>query len=74
MPDSHDFTELDQFEIDPRSVRRLPEDFCRERGVVVLGLLEDGDGEVTVGMVEPRRQAVVREVARLEAAGRASVR
>ena len=62
-----DFTELDQFEVDPRSVRLLDEDFCRERQVVVLGKVEagdpaDGEGEVTVGMVEPRRHARVREV------------
>jgi type II secretory ATPase GspE/PulE/Tfp pilus assembly ATPase PilB-like protein len=64
MPSSPDFTELDQFEIDPRSVRLLPEDFCRERQVVVLGVASGGDrdSEVTVGMVEPRRVALVKEV------------
>ena len=59
-----DFTELDQFEVEPRSVRLLPEDFCRERMVVVLGRVErDGDGAVTVGMIDPSRRGLAREVA-----------
>jgi hypothetical protein len=64
MPSPNDFTELDQFEIDPRSVRLLPEDFCRERQVVVLGVVSGGDpeAEVPVGMVEPRRLSLLKEV------------
>jgi type II secretory ATPase GspE/PulE/Tfp pilus assembly ATPase PilB-like protein len=63
MPD-RDFSELDQHEIDPRSVRLLDEAFCRERQVVVLGVVERGGAEpVTVGMVEPRRRSLAGEVA-----------
>jgi type II secretory ATPase GspE/PulE/Tfp pilus assembly ATPase PilB-like protein len=59
-----DFSELDQYEIDPRSVRLLDEGFCRERQVVVLGAVEPGGEEpVTVGMLEPARRSVAREVA-----------
>ncbi|HEX2251810.1 MAG TPA: GspE/PulE family protein [Thermoanaerobaculia bacterium] len=58
------FTELDHFEIDPRCVRLLDEDFCREREVVVLGPVEPGnEAPVTLGMVHPARRSVVREVA-----------
>ncbi len=56
------FTELDQFEIDPRSVRLLEAEFCRERQVVVLGAVEAGQGPVNVGMLEPQRRSVLREV------------
>jgi type II secretory ATPase GspE/PulE/Tfp pilus assembly ATPase PilB-like protein len=57
------FTELDQFEVDPRSVRLLEQDFCRERQVVVLGVVERGSEEpVTVGMIEPSRRSLAREV------------
>ncbi len=64
MPPRHDFTELDQFEIDPRSVRLLDEAFCRQRQVVVLGAVAaDGDEPVTVGMLEPGRRSLAREVA-----------
>jgi type II secretory ATPase GspE/PulE/Tfp pilus assembly ATPase PilB-like protein len=64
MSPSRDFTELDHFEIDPRSVRLLPEDFCRERQVVVLGAVaEGGDTPVKVGMLVPGRRSLVREVA-----------
>ncbi|HSL84283.1 MAG TPA: ATPase, T2SS/T4P/T4SS family, partial [Thermoanaerobaculia bacterium] len=64
MPPPSDFTELDHFEIDPRSVRLLPEDFCRERQVVVLGRVEEGaEAPVTVGMLAPGRRSLVREVA-----------
>ncbi|HEX6203523.1 MAG TPA: GspE/PulE family protein [Thermoanaerobaculia bacterium] len=60
----HDFTELDQFEVDPRSVQLLDEGFCRERQVVVLGVVDrDGDGPVTVAMLEPGRRSLAREVA-----------
>jgi general secretion pathway protein E len=63
MTHPHDFTELEHFEIDPRSVRLLDEEFCRERQVVVLGTVERaGDGPVTVGMVSPGRRSLVREV------------
>lgn len=58
------FTELDQFEIDPRSVRRLDEDFCRKLQVVVLGVFDpDAEEPMPVGMLEPARRSVVREVA-----------
>ena len=63
MPD-RTFTELEHFEVDPRSVRLLDEAFCRERQVVVLGVVERESAEpVTVGMVEPRRRSLAREVA-----------
>jgi len=57
-----EFTELDQFEIDPRSVRLLDEAYCRQRQVVVLGVVAPGDGPVTVGMLVPARRSLVREV------------
>lgn len=64
MSPSQEFTELDHFEIDPRSVRLLPEELCRERQVVVLGTVEPGsDAPVTVGVLEPARRSVLREVA-----------
>jgi type II secretory ATPase GspE/PulE/Tfp pilus assembly ATPase PilB-like protein len=59
-----DFTELDHFEIDAASVRLLDEGFCRERQVVVLGRVEPGGRDpVTVGMLEPTRRSLAREVA-----------
>ena len=59
-----DFSELDQFEVDPRSVRLLPEGFCRERMVVVLGKVAlDGDEPVAVGMLDASRRGLAREVA-----------
>jgi type II secretory ATPase GspE/PulE/Tfp pilus assembly ATPase PilB-like protein len=64
MAPDRDFTELDQFEIDPRSVRLLDEAFCRERQVVVLGVVEaGGEAPVSVGMVEPQGRSLAREVA-----------
>jgi general secretion pathway protein E/type IV pilus assembly protein PilB len=58
------FTELDQFEIDPRSVRLLDQAFCRQHSVVVLGKVEAGGEEpVTVGMLEPSRESLARQVA-----------
>ena len=64
MASSDHFTELEQFEVDPRSVRLLPEAFCRERQVVVLGAVaRDGDEPVTVGVLEPARRSLAREVA-----------
>jgi len=68
MTDPGHFTELDQFEIDPRSVRLLDEEFCRRRQVVVLGVVGRGEGAqerdepVTVGMVEAGRRSRVAEV------------
>jgi type II secretory ATPase GspE/PulE/Tfp pilus assembly ATPase PilB-like protein len=63
MTRPQDFTELDHFEIDPRSVRLLDEAFCRERQVVILGTVApDGEEPVTVGMLEPGRRAVAREL------------
>ncbi len=65
MTEPGNFTELDQFEIDPRSVRLLDEEFCRRREVVVLGVVDrDGDGPVTVGMREAGRRSRVAEVER----------
>jgi type II secretory ATPase GspE/PulE/Tfp pilus assembly ATPase PilB-like protein len=59
-----DFTELDQFEIDPRSVRLLEQDFCRRHSLVVLGrVAADGDEPVAVGMLEPSRGGLARQVA-----------
>jgi type II secretory ATPase GspE/PulE/Tfp pilus assembly ATPase PilB-like protein len=59
-----EFTELDHFEIDPRSVRLLDEEYCRQRQVVVLGAVEPGaEAPVTVGMLEPARKTLAREIA-----------
>ncbi|MEM9557828.1 MAG: GspE/PulE family protein [Acidobacteriota bacterium] len=58
------FTELDEHDIDPRSVRLLDESFCRDEQVVVLGAVDrNGDEVVSLGAVEPRSRAV-REAAR----------
>ena len=65
MARSHDFSELEQFEIDRRSVRLLDEEFCREREVVVLGKVDpEGEEPVSVGMLEPSRRSLVRAVAK----------
>jgi general secretion pathway protein E/type IV pilus assembly protein PilB len=59
-----DFTELDHFTVDPRSVRLLDEELCRDGQVVILGVVEPGGEEpVTLGMLEPRRRSLVRQVA-----------
>ena len=66
VPPGEEFTELAHFEVDPRSVRLLREEFCTEHDVVVLGVVErGGTGAVTVGVLDPLRLDLVREVANL---------
>jgi type II secretory ATPase GspE/PulE/Tfp pilus assembly ATPase PilB-like protein len=65
LPPSEEFTELGQFQIHPRSVRLLRQDYCEENHVVVLGTVAHGAAEpVTVGMLDPARAELVREIAR----------
>ena len=61
MTGTDDFSELEHYDVDPRSVRLLDEGFCRDRQVVVLGRVEAGDGPVTVGMLQPSRRSLARE-------------
>jgi len=56
MPDPQQFTELDHFEVDPRSVRLLDEDFCRERPIdfrlsVVPGPADDALEKARAGLI-----------------------
>lgn len=53
------FVELGQFQIDPRSVRRLSYRYCLQNEVVVLGRVDpDGDDAITLGMLEPQNLMV----------------
>ena len=64
-PEAPRFTELAHFDLDPRSVRLLPRDYCLENLVVVLGKVEPMSQEpVQVGMIRPFRRSVVQEVSR----------
>ncbi|RME73439.1 MAG: type II/IV secretion system protein, partial [Planctomycetota bacterium] len=58
------FTELDQFEIDPASAQRLPLAFCEQHLCCVLGRISPVNkvAAVTVGMLRPDDDAVVREI------------
>jgi general secretion pathway protein E len=65
LPPSDEFTELGQFEIHPRSVRLLRQDFCEEHLVVVLGAIErESMTPVTVGLLDPDRADLVRDLVR----------
>jgi hypothetical protein len=60
------FVELAQLEVDPRSVRLLDRETCREKQVVMLGKVDPhGSGPVRVGMLPPVRRSLVREIGRL---------
>ena len=60
------FVELAQLEVDPRSVRLLAREVCREKQVVVLGKVDPhGSEPVRVGMLPPVRRSLVREIGRL---------
>ncbi|MES1241889.1 MAG: GspE/PulE family protein [Acidobacteriota bacterium] len=60
-----EFTELAQFEIDPRSVRMLERGYCLENDVVVLGVVDRNVSEpVTVGMLDPARRALVHAISK----------
>lgn len=53
------FFELGQFQIDPKSVRRLSYRYCLQNEVVILGRIErDGADAITLGMLEPHNLAV----------------
>jgi len=62
-----DFVELAQFEIDERSVRLLPYEYCLDKQIVILGVVDRSAANpqepVTVGMLEPSRRSLAREVA-----------
>ncbi len=65
VPPGEEFTELAQFDVDPRSVRMLREEFCTEHDVVVLGVVDRAAADaVTLGVLDPTRHEVVRDVAR----------
>ncbi len=65
MSENTEFTELAQFDIEPRSVRLLDRDYCLENDVVVLGIVDRASAEpVTVGMLDPSRRALVHAVSR----------
>jgi general secretion pathway protein E len=65
MPENTEFTELAQFDIDPRSIRMLDRDYCLENDVVVLGIVDRASSEpVTVGMLDPSRRALVHAISR----------
>ncbi len=60
---SPEFSELGQYEIDGRSVRRLKYEYCLRNEVVVLGRIDpDGKEPVVVGMLFPARRSLVAEV------------
>ena len=61
---NEEFVELTQFTVDPRAVRLLDHDFCRARHAVVLAVPEDAAEPVTVGLLDPGRRALVREIER----------
>ena len=65
MPENTEFTELAQFDIDPRSVRLLEREYCLENDVVVLGVVDRTVSEpVTIGMLDPSRRALVHAVSK----------
>ncbi len=54
------FVELEHFDIDAASVRLLPEEFCKQYHVVLLGAVDpDADEPVTVGMRDPGDEHLV---------------
>lgn len=58
-----EFVELTHFEVDPRSVRLLKYEYCLEREVVVLGVVDPRSQDpAVVGMLEPSRRSLVSEV------------
>lgn len=60
-----EFTELAQFDIDPRSVRLLQREYCLENDVVVLGIVDrTGQEPVTVGMLDPDRRPLIHAVSK----------
>jgi type II secretory ATPase GspE/PulE/Tfp pilus assembly ATPase PilB-like protein len=68
-PTQPEFTELSQFDIDPRSVRMLEREYCLENDVVILGTvareLREPPEPVTVGMLDPSRRALVHAVSKM---------
>src|SRR5689334_5098769 len=65
MPENTEFTELAQFDIDPRSVRLLEREYCLENDVVVLGVVDRAVSEpVTIGMLDPSRRALVHAISK----------
>jgi type II secretory ATPase GspE/PulE/Tfp pilus assembly ATPase PilB-like protein len=58
------FSELEQFELNPSSMRLLPRPFCERQAVVILGKVEsDMDKAVTLGMLNPKDEAVRLQIA-----------
>ena len=60
-----EFSELGQYELDPDSIRLLPEPLCRQHAVVVLGVVDRGSSEpVQLGMARPDDRRIARTIAR----------
>jgi len=57
------FADLTRFELDPELARRLPEEFCRENQLVLLGKAPESPGAVVpLGMLDLSLEKAVRHV------------
>lgn len=58
------FEELAQYDIDPESSRKLPQDFCEKNNVCILGRISPANlaASVPVGMLDPSNDQLVREI------------
>lgn len=62
--EAFDYTELGQFELDPAAADLLPEDYCRQHHVVLLGVIPKNSKEpIHLGQLLPRDADLAREVA-----------
>ncbi len=65
-PPAPGFTELSQFETDPRSVRMLDRDYCLKHDVVILGVVDrESRDPIAVGMLDPSRRPLVHAVSKI---------
>lgn len=57
------FSELGQYELDRASILLLPESYCRQNQVCVLGRVDPNDTEeVVLGMLNPGDDAIIQDV------------
>jgi type II secretory ATPase GspE/PulE/Tfp pilus assembly ATPase PilB-like protein len=58
------FDELGQYEIDPDSARKLPQEFCEKKSCVILGRIsaQNKVAAVPVGMLDVANDELVREI------------
>jgi type II secretory ATPase GspE/PulE/Tfp pilus assembly ATPase PilB-like protein len=64
-PLTEDFSELGQFDLDRRSIQRLPLDYCTRHSVVVLGKIDGAGSEpITVGVAANDPEKVVADIKR----------